>query len=108
MFYLFMFAFPNLNVYVVVDFLWFGLMSTRVKSHGSEKKVKVLVTQPCLTPFDLMNWSLPGSSVHGILQARTLALLAIPFFRGSSPTQGSNPGLLHCRQILYHLSPQGR
>ena len=38
MFYLFMFAFPNLNVYVVVDLLWFGLMSTRVKSHGSEKK----------------------------------------------------------------------
>ena len=28
--------------------------------------------------------------------------------RGSSPTpQGSNPGLLHCRQILYHLGHQG-
>ena len=24
-----------------------------------------------------------------------------------SPTQGSNPGLPHCRQILYHMSPQG-
>ena len=23
------------------------------------------------------------------------------------PTQGSNPGLLHCRQVLYHLSHQG-
>ena len=23
------------------------------------------------------------------------------------PTQGSNPGLLHCRQILFHLSHQG-
>ena len=62
-----MFAFPNLNVYVVADFLCFGLISTRVKSHGSEKQVKVIVTQPCLTPFDLMNCSFPDSSVHGIL-----------------------------------------
>ena len=31
-----------------------------------------------------MHWSLPGSSVHGILQARTLEWLAIPFFRESS------------------------
>ena len=26
--------------------------------------------------------------------------------QGIFPTQGSNPGLLHCRQILYHLSHQ--
>ena len=26
---------------------------------------------------------------------------------GDLPTQGLNPGLLHCRQILYHLSHQG-
>ena len=29
-------------------------------------------------------------------------------FQGIFLTQGSNPGLLHCRQILYHLSYQGR
>ena len=28
-------------------------------------------------------------------------------FQGIFPTQGSNPGLLHCRQFLYHLSHQG-
>ena len=27
--------------------------------------------------------------------------------QGIFPTQGSNPGHLHCRQILYHLSQQG-
>ena len=27
--------------------------------------------------------------------------------QGIFPAQGSNPGLLHCRQILYHLSHQG-
>ena len=32
----------------------------------------------------------------------------LPFpFQGIFPTQGSNPGLPHCRQILYHLSHQG-
>ena len=29
------------------------------------------------------------------------------FLQGIFPTQGSNPGLLHCRQIPYHLSHQG-
>ena len=55
-----------------------------------------------------MNCSQPGSSVHGILQARILEWFAMPPSRGPSlPTQGLNPGLPHCRQILYHLSHQG-
>ena len=66
-------------------------------------RVKVLVTQSCPTLSHPMDCSPPGSSVHGILQARTLELGAIPFFQ----TQGLNPGLLHCRQILYCLSHQG-
>ena len=32
---------------------------------------------------------------------------ALPFSRGSSPTQGLNPGLSHYKQILYRLSHQG-
>ena len=57
---------------------------------------------------DPMDCSLPGSSVHGILQARVLEGVAIPFSRRSSfLTQGSNLDLPHCRQILYHLSHQG-
>ena len=43
-----------------------------------------LVTQSCLTLCNLMDCSLPGSSVHGILQARILEWAAIPFFRESS------------------------
>ena len=54
-----------------------------------------------------MNYSPLGSSVHGILQARILEWAAISFSRGIFLTQGSNLGLLHCRQILYHLSYQG-
>ena len=40
--------------------------------------------QPCLTLWDPMDYSLPGSSVYGILQARILEQVVIPFFRGSS------------------------
>ena len=49
----------------------------------------------------------PGSYVCRILQARILEWVAICFSRGPSLTQGSNLGLLHCRQILYHLSHWG-
>ena len=44
----------------------------------------VLVTQPCLTLCDPMNCSLPGSSIHGILQAGILEWVAMPSSRGSS------------------------
>ena len=66
--------------------------------------VEVWVTQSCPTLCDPMDYSLPGSSVHGILQARILQWVAIPFSRGTSQPQGSNPGLQHCRQILYCLN----
>ena len=57
---------------------------------------------------NLMDCSPPGSSRHGILQARILEWVAFPFSRGSSQPQGLNPGLPHCKRILYRLSHQGR
>ena len=45
---------------------------------------KVLVSQWCLTLCNPMDCSLPGSSVHGILQARILEWVAILFSKGSS------------------------
>ena len=54
-----------------------------------------------------MDCSLPGSSTHEIFQARILEWVAVSFTRGFFPTQGSNPGLPHCRQTLYCLSRQG-
>ena len=47
-------------------------------------KVKVLVAQSCLTLYNPMDCSLPGSSVHRIFQGRILEWVAIPFSRGSS------------------------
>ena len=66
-----------------------------------------LVAQGCLTLSDPMDCKPSGSSVHGISQARILEWVAISFSMGSSQ-QGSNLGLPHGRQTLYHLSHQGR
>ena len=60
------------------------------------------VAQSCPTLCDPMDYT-----VHGILQARILEWLAVSLLQGIFPTQGSNPGLSHCRLILYQLSHQG-
>ena len=57
--------------------------------------VKVKVAQSYLTLCNPIDYT-----VHGILQARILEWVAGPFSREIFPTQGSNLGLLHCRQIL--------
>ena len=60
--------------------------------------------QSCLTLCDPMDHSPPGSSVHGILQARILEGGAISFSRGIFSNQGLNPHLyVSCigRQVLY-------
>ena len=55
------------------------------------EKVKMLVAQSGLTLCDPINCSPKGSSVHGILQARILEWVALPFSRGSSqPRDGTS------------------
>ena len=68
-------------------------------------KMKMLVAQLCPSPCKYMDCSPPGSFVHRILQARMLGGVGShPLLQDILPTQGSNPGLLNCRQILYCLS----
>ena len=66
-----------------------------------------LVTQSCPTLCDPMDCS-PAKLLCPleILQARILEWVAIPL-QGIFLTQGSNPGLPHCGQIVYHLSHRG-
>ena len=64
--------------------------------------VKVKVTQSCPTLRDPM-----GYTVYGILQARRLVLGNFSLLQEIFPTQGLNPGLLHCRRIIYQLSHMG-
>ena len=104
--------FLSLNNYL--KFYWFSLRSPSLDLQellGGRKKVKVK-SESWPTLCDPMDCSPPGPSVHGILQAGILEWVAVAFSRRSSqlrifPTQGSNPGLPHCRQTLYHLSQQG-
>ena len=78
-----------LNIYLVLisKKLIFMLLiiSVLFSSLIFASKVKVLVTQSCLTFCDPMDCSLPGSSIQGILQARILEWVAVPSSRGSSP-----------------------
>ena len=50
----------------------------------AERKKESEVAQLCLTLCNPRDWSLPGLSVHGILQARILEWVTISFSRGSS------------------------
>ena len=61
--------------------------------------------QFCPTLCDSMDCSPPGSSAHGILQARILEWVAMPSSRGSSPPRdGTRVSCVSCtgRQVLYH------
>ena len=66
-------------------------------------KVKVLVVQSCLTFCDLMDYSLPGSSVHRILQARILDCHFL--LQGIFLTQGTNSCLCLLRWQAGSLPP---
>ena len=65
------------------------------------------VAQSCPTLCEPMDCSLPGSSVHGIFQARILEWVAISFSR-NLPNPGIEPGLLHCTQTLLPSEPPGK
>ena len=70
-----------------ITWWWVEGVKTTILRHLAQAQspflitVKVLVIQSCLTLCDPMDYHLPGSSVHGLLQARILEWVAIPFSR---------------------------
>ena len=62
------------------------------------------VTQSCLTLRDPMDCSLPGSSIHGIFQARVLEWGAIAF----SEIEDYNPGIASQKTLRTVLSIKGQ
>ena len=76
------------------------LVSTDLQYVSSASLRYVLSSSVCLTLCDPMDYSLPGFSIHGILQA-TLEWVARPSSRGSSQPRDWIFG----RWILYHWAP---
>ena len=78
------------------------LLSRKVRdyTHLSESEGEShSVVSDSLRPHGMYSpWNSPGQNTG----VGSLSLL-----RGIFPTQGSNPGLLHCRQILYQLNHKG-
>ena len=70
--------------------------------------MKVLVAKSCWTLCDPIDCNPPGSSVHGILQARILEWVVIPFSRGSSRPRDQTHVSCIGRRVVYCLSHQGR
>ena len=96
-----------LKIWILEQCNWMLQIVSRDKILYESESVKVIVTQSCLTLWGphglqptrlLCPWDSPGQNTgvgsHSLLQ-------------GIFPTQGGNPGLLRCRQILYYLNHQG-
>ena len=69
--------------------------------------MKVLAAQSCPTLCNPLDCSPPDSSVHGDSPGKNTGVGCHSLLQGISLTQGLNPGLLHCRRILYHLAGGG-
>ena len=66
-----------------------------------------LVAESCLTVCNPLDGSPPGFSVHGDSPGKNTGVGYHALLQGIFPTQEWNPGLLHCKWLLYHLSLQG-
>ena len=69
--------------YSLINSLWTQLLLNSIKYIWLTSACKEKLLQSCLTLCSPMDCSLPGSSVHGILQARILEWVAMPSSRGS-------------------------
>ena len=95
-----------------------GLFPGRRISHAAEQltcvsqllspcAVLCLVALSCPTLCEPLDCSPPGSSVHGDSPGKNTGVGCSALLQGIFPTQGLNPGLLHCRQIRHCLSHLG-
>ena len=66
------------------------------------------VTKSCPTPCNPMNCSMPGFlALYYLSPGQNTRVGSLSLLQEIFPTQGSDSGFPHCRQILYHLSHQG-
>ena len=107
----------NFIIYPLLNLTWsycapyFGVLEIKlvVPSPLPTFFIPVLCLVTLLGPAlcDPMDCSLPGSSVYGDSSGKNTWVGCYALLQGIFPTQRSNPGLPHCRRILYSLSHQG-
>ena len=97
------------QVFILVDFCKDSSLCMETSHLGSFLccAVLCLVAQSCPILCDPMDCRLPGSPIHGDFPGKNTGVGCHFLHQGIFPIQGSNPGLQHCRQTLYPLSPQG-
>ena len=85
---------------------WLGALSVALHAWDLLKEVAIIFVTSTIV-YVPMDCSLPGSSVHGIFPGNSTGVDCHFLLQGIFLTQGSNPGLPHCRQTLNRLSHQG-
>ena len=71
---------------------------------GNDESCAVLSRSDMSTLWDTVDWSPPSSSIHRESPGKNTGVDCHALLQGIFPTQGSNTGLPHSRQILYCLS----
>ena len=96
-----------MNIYSTLLSIREMQINATMKHHLTPVRVsEVKVAQLCLTLWDPRDCSMPGSSVLGDSTGQSTGEDSSSLLQGIFPTQGSNPGLPHCRRILYPQSHQ--
>ena len=115
---------PDLEIELGFLTLEVDSLSAESQEKPKNNRVGILSLLQGIFPIQESNWGLlhcrqilyqlsyEGSpwtdyTVHGILQAQNTGAGSLSLLQEIFPTQGLNPGLLHCRQILYQLNLKG-
>ena len=110
----------NMNKYLLYIYLYVTIFTYIWHQRNKQQKKMInkldfkmllqrrylMVAQSCPSLSDPIDYSLPGSSVHGDSSGKSTGVCCHSLLQKIFPTQGLNPGLLHCRQILYPLNHQ--
>ena len=95
------------HTYVYLQLIHFAVQKNLTQHCKATMCCAVLSHSVVSDSLQPMACSPSGSSVYGDSPGKNTAVGCHALLQRILPTQGLNPGLLHCRQILYYLSHQG-
>ena len=111
--HIYLYLYIHIYIYTYINHIYIYIsnhFAIHLKLTWHCKLIICVCTQSCLTLCDPMDYSPPGSSVHGIFQASILEQVAISFSRESSwPRDRTQASCISCigKWVLYQLTHQG-